>query len=197
MENLQHVANGFQALAENQENERVFQQIREAQFFKSVFINNVPFSKRLNQFIRDWYNTYRHSINFQLDDTDDFDGTDLEGTFQKHLKRFNEENTIQIWKGGSSITIFADAELNHMFRCWHDYTHMVNQLRYDLAGESEVASIQASQLPMDWGYERALINSEIVGQALYFTRYGEFIDDQRAFTVQYLTTGKCTNEFLK
>lgn len=161
---------------------------------KQSYKDTLPFSQRLNDFITQWFTN--HWDMFVLTDEDDFDVNDLQGTLDKHREQFLRTGKIHIWTGASDKTIFASAKVNHYFRAWHDYIHVTENLGYDFIGESAVCKIQQAQLPLDWGFERALVDSEIVGQALYYMKYNEFIDDQRAFTLQFLTNGKINDKFV-
>lgn len=150
--------------------------------------DSLSFSPRLNDYINTWFE--QHKDIFEFVEEDDFDGEDLEGTLAKHIKRYQETGKIHIWTGASDGTIFADPTINHKFRAWHDYIHLTENLGYDFVGESVVSSIQQAQLPLGWEFERMLIHAEIVGQAQYFMKYGDFLLDQRGFTVEYLNSPK-------
>jgi len=160
---------------------------------KQSYKDAIPFSQRLNDFVTNWFT--KHWDLFVFTDNDDFDADDMEGTLAKHRETYLRTGKIYIWTGASDRTIFVEPRINHYFRAWHDYIHITENLGYDFIGESAVCSIQMAQLPFDWGYERALVQSEIVGQALYYMKYNEFIDDQRGFTLQYLMDGKINSKF--
>lgn len=143
-----------------------------------------PFSQRLNSFVEEWFE--KHKDIFIFVDEDDFDGEDIEGTFEKHKQRYKETGKIHIWTGASDCTIFGEAEINHKFRAWHDFIHIQQNKGYDFIGETFVCEIQKSMLPLDWHLERELIQIEIVGQALYFMESGTFLNNQRDFTYHYM-----------
>jgi len=145
---------------------------------------SVPFSLALNKYIQSWYDQHKDYIVFT--DTDDFDENDIEGTFRRHKLRYSETGKIHVWTGSSENTIFGDPKINHMFRAWHDCTHIVNDLGYEPLNEILVGKIQAEQLPYSWRFERDLIDAEVTGQVLYFVANNEFISDQRQFTLDYL-----------
>ena len=146
--------------------------------------NQFPFSNKLNLFITNWYEQHRDIFIFT--DVDSFDQNDIETTFNRMVDTFEKTGKIFIWTGFSENTIFGSAEINHMFRAWHDYTHIVHGLGFSIVDESIVSQIQCDQLPSDWTYQKSLVNCEIVGQAHYFYMNGEFLNDQRKFTIQYL-----------
>jgi hypothetical protein len=145
-----------------------------------------PFSKRLNDFIRGKAEEIKEHTTFLVCGKDDFDENDIEGTFQRHLKRWETDREIQIWTGGSSCTIFGDPHVNALFRFWHDYIHLSRGLGYSLADEIAVAEIQKAELPSHWVLERELIHADVSLQALYHERHKEFVDDQRKFVYCYL-----------
>lgn len=145
--------------------------------------DKTPFSQRLNNWISLWF--LEREDNFIFTDTDDF-GDNIKETLRKHIERYRDTGKIHIWTGESEGTIFGDAKINHYFRAWHDYTHITHELGYDFAGESIVGSIQASELPIEWVFERELINIEILGQNQYYNRHKEFLKDQRQFSIDYL-----------
>jgi hypothetical protein len=155
---------------------------------KEEFRNATPFSPRLNQWITDWFENHYHM--FVFTDEDDFDESDIEGTFQKHLDRYEETGKIHIWRGASEGTIFASEQVNHYFRAWHDYIHITKRLGYDFIGETAVCQIQMAELPVEWYFEKQLVNCEIVAQALHFMKFEEFVSNQRLFTLRFLLDGE-------
>ena len=72
--------------------------------------NNSPLSIRLNQFILNWYEDKKEIFNFV--EVDDFNENDIEGTFKKHLEKFENTGKIDIWTGCSENTIFGDEKIN-------------------------------------------------------------------------------------
>lgn len=146
--------------------------------------NSVPFSLELNEWVIDWYE--QNKFKFIFTDTDDFDANNLQETLSRNVKRFHETGKIHIWKGDSERTIFGSAQINHYFRAWHDHTHIINELGYDFAGESIVCSLQFSELPTDWLFEKELVAIEIIGQGQYYSVHNEFLKDQRKFSMDYI-----------
>ena len=94
------------------------------------------------------------------------------------LDQFNEDN------------IFGDPDVNMMFRAWHDSVHIKHDLPMDLLGETRAAFIQAAELPSDWWFERFLLMTEITGQVCYYEVHNNFVNTQRAFTINVLRTGE-------
>lgn len=80
--------------------------------------------------------------------------------------------------------------VNWLARAWHDYTHFTIDRGYNSIDEIVVGKVQASELPHDWWYEKALIDADITGQILYHNKYNKFPKDQRKFVLEYLKTGK-------
>lgn len=147
--------------------------------------DNQPFSQQLNDWVTKWYED--HKDKFVFTETDDFDPNDIEGTLHKHIRRYYQETgKIHVWTGASDNTIFADPKVNHYFRAWHDYIHVTQNYGYDFIGESIVADIQRQQLPKEWIFERELVMCEVVGQAQYNMIQGDFVNNQRQFTMDYL-----------
>lgn len=174
---LKRLANGLELLESQEHRQHLIDNYKR-------FKTTTPFSQRLNDWINNWFEAYKNYFIFT--DEDDFDESDLTGTFQKHLKRFKETKKIHIWTGASDKTIFGEPTVNHKFRAWHDLIHLANGLGYDSIGESIVADLQIASLPQDWIFERELIHVEVVGQIHYFGMRNEFVEDQRQFTVDYL-----------
>ncbi|MCW3159692.1 hypothetical protein [Chryseobacterium oryctis] len=145
---------------------------------------SVPFSSRLNDWISEWYE--KHKSIFEFVDDDDFNSKDIKETLDRYVKLYNETGRIRIWTGGSELTIFGSAQMNHLFRAWHEFTHIIHQSGFDFAGESIVASIQISELPSDWILEKELIIIEILGQNQYYSKHKRFLINQRKYCVDYL-----------
>jgi len=153
-------------------------------FLASKQAKNIPFSDKLNQFIKLWFEN--HKDTFVFTENDNFDSNDIEATFESHKKIYRETGKIYIWTGASENTIFGDEKINHYFRAWHDYIHLNYNLGYSITEESIVCNIQRDMLPNEWVFEKDLINAEIIGQAHYFYRNNKFVENQRLFTAIYL-----------
>jgi hypothetical protein len=153
-------------------------------FLASKQAENIPYSERLNQFIKIWFET--HKDIFIFTDEDNFDSNDIEATFESHKKIYRETGKIHIWTGASEGTIFGSEKINHYFRAWHDYIHLNYNLGYSITEESIVCNIQRDMIPNEWHFEKELINAEIIGQAHYFYMNKDFVKNQRLFTSIYL-----------
>ena len=146
--------------------------------------SDIPFSQRLNDWIKKWYE--QHQDIFVFTDFDDFDSSNIKQTLQNHIQRFKTTGKIFIWTGSSENSIFGSEQMNHFFRAWHDHTHITYQCGFDFAGEAMVASIQGSMLPADFVLEKELIMIDIVGLNEYYKIHRVFAKDQRQFTIDYL-----------
>jgi len=154
-------------------------------FLASKQAKNIPFSEKLNQFIKLWFEA--HGNTFVFTNEDNFNPEDIEGTFKSHKKIYRETGKIYIWTGESDNTIFGDRKINYYFRAWHDYIHLNYNLGYSITEESIVCNIQRDMLPKEWVFEKELINAEIIGQAHYFYMNNDFVKNQRLFTANYLS----------
>ncbi len=145
----------------------------------------VPFSQRLNNWITDFYENNKST--FVFTNEDDFDPNNLDSNLIRFKERYEKTGKIHIWTGASENSIFGeDPLINSYFRCWHDYIHINHSLSFDFQSETILASIQCSMLPVDWMFERELIMVEILAQAQYHHIHGEFLKNQRKFTIEYL-----------
>lgn len=153
-------------------------------FLASKQAKNIPFSNKLNQFVKLWFEN--HKDTFVFTENDNFDSNDIEATFESHKKIYRETGKIYIWTGESENTIFGNEKINHYFRAWHDYIHLNYNLGYSITEESIVCNIQRDMLPNEWIFEKELINAEIIGQAHYFYMNNNFVKNQRLFTVNYI-----------
>lgn len=143
---------------------------------------DIPFSKRLNQWIVNWYEDKKHIFKFVKDD--DFEtGPEY---FNKLKSIYYTSGTINIWNGASELTIYGNGYINKLFRCWHDYIHITNNLDFEPINESIVCELQKAQLPKNWIFEKMLLHAEVTGQTQYYHINEDFVKDQRKFTINYL-----------
>lgn len=149
--------------------------------------NDTPFSPRLNEWLTDWYE--KHKEIFVFVDEDDFDPKDIKGTLNRHIAQYKLNKTINIWTQQSQNSIYGNSLVNVYFRCFHSYTHVINEIGYNLLGESIVCHIQISHLPQDWLLEHQLFLQEIIAQNLYYATHKCFVSNQRLFAVNFLKNG--------
>jgi hypothetical protein len=90
---------------------------------------------------------------------------------------------LVVWDGGSDNTIYGDAKVNWAFRAWHDSLHLKLNADFSLEGETRVALEQARILG---GYHAEIVLAEVIGQAEYFAKHGEFPTNQVEFIKSYL-----------
>jgi hypothetical protein len=99
---------------------------------------------------------------------------------------------IVVWSGASDATIFGDPEVNYTFRAWHDWCHWRGRLPFDFKGEQGVCEMQCGHLLSLYGDSNRtrrwcrIVDAEVIGQRLYFDRFGRLPSDQYDFVVAYL-----------
>lgn len=149
------------------------------------FKKSTPFSERLNNWLREWFYEHRDNIIFvEVDPVENY--ISMSEYFKGLKEQWKKNGQIEIWTGTSDNTIFGDPQINHFFRAWHDYIHIKYNQSFNFGGESTVATIQCSQLPTDWIFERELITAEVFGQNQYYRIHREYVVDQRQFCYDYL-----------
>jgi hypothetical protein len=103
-------------------------------------------------------------------------------TFEK--LRSNSVSGLVVWAGASDSTIYGDPSVNHAFRAWHDSLHLKLNAPFTLEGERLVAIEQARLVGSDTMGN--ILIGEIVGQAEYFAKHGEFPANQVEFMLNWL-----------
>lgn len=146
---------------------------------------STPFSERLNQWLREWFYEHRDNIIF-VDEDQSKNYVNMSEYFKALKKSYEDNGQIEIWTGASDNTIFGEPFVNHIFRAWHDLIHIVYDQPFNFGGESTVATIQCSQLPTDWIFEKELLTAEVLGQNQYYRIHREYVTDQRQFAYDYL-----------
>lgn len=124
---------------------------------------------------------------------------------------FARHGKVGVWTGASDKTIFGSENqgVNHAFRAWHDYCHILGDYDFSMRGEINVAMMQQSHMTAMYGtftgygkiYENdisyrfgRLVWAEVVGQGEHLKRYGEFPLDQHGFVRAYLYNEKSALE---
>lgn len=143
---------------------------------------SVPFSQRLN----DWLVNWAQDKKIIHTESDDFDASDIEGTFQRHRSRYLQTGEIHVWTGQSDLTIYGDPEINWIARAWHDATHYDCNLSYSTFDEIKVGIIQMKELPPEGHFEKLLVHHDVIGQIMYHSEHGHFPLNQRVFTLNQL-----------
>jgi hypothetical protein len=100
------------------------------------------------------------------------------------LELFNAPKTLPIWTGESDNTIYQDETVNWAFRAIHDMTHIETGLGFTVEQEVELGRIQAARIDSD--LLAKLFHIEIAGQAEYYLKTGQFVENQIRFTMKQL-----------
>lgn len=114
------------------------------------------------------------------DDIGEMTDSDMIGHYRSTRK-------LLIWTGGSDATIFGNAEVNWLFRGWHDYCHILSGVCnrehgvrgcFEPIAEYAVADFQCIGL----GDKLAnVVQIEVASQAKHFETTGKFVDNQLDF----------------
>lgn len=150
---------------------------------------NVPLNETLNSVIE----LMADQIDYEISD----EGL---GTYRELVDHMDAGKKLLIYSGGSGSTIFADPSVNHAFRAWHDYTHYTCGYDFSTVGEMFTCNQQITDIINVFGAEVAqecipYLAVEIIGQRLYFKKYGGYISDQRAFALAYMQSPRKALKF--
>jgi hypothetical protein len=122
-----------------------------------------------------------------------FDVSDGAPDTHKKLKaHLDAGRRMVVYGGGCEGTIYADPEVNHSFRAWHDWCHWRGGYDFSPEGETAVCDMQCGQLIELYGDSKEtrrwadILWAEVVGQRLYYQRHKRYVDDQRGFIEAYL-----------
>ena len=148
--------------------------------------NTHSLSPRLNEFILNWFE--QNQDLFTVYDKPQFNLDDADGTFYAFLQHWNTNKTIPMWYDDNQDNIFGSTEVNAKFRAWHDYVHVMTRNDFSLQGEINSYKYQRTFLPMEWSWERMLLQAEIVGQAMHYCSSKEPIASQRDFALNYINS---------
>ena len=109
---------------------------------------------------------------------------------------------VCVWSGASDNTIYASPFVNYAFRAWHDWRHICFGNDFTLSGERATMRDQQRDIDALWASGflsanerevcRAILEAEIIGQAMYKDKHGDFPNDQRQFVLDYLKSEKGT-----
>lgn len=143
--------------------------------------SNVPFSQSLNNWIDRQFKKLPFSVVFC-----DFEPYT---SFPDMVEQFNlsGQKVLKISTLHSEKTIFGNPETNWKFRAIHDYFHIDRNLDFSLQDELMVNYLQMQYASKELnGFDLQLLNIETAGQIVYYSTFGEFPADQRAFTIAEL-----------
>lgn len=122
----------------------------------------------------------------------DLSATEAPDSLKKLKAEYAARKRITVFSGSSEHTIFADAGINQDFRAWHDYCHLTLNADFSLEGETAACNLQSLHIRQRYGegetsaFMIQLLEAEVIGQALYYRRYKSYIDNQRAFVMDYI-----------
>lgn len=94
---------------------------------------------------------------------------------------------FHVWRGASENTAFADPDVNHAFRAWHDWAHCRYNLAFTPEGEAQAAAVQALHIVQLYGHGDdaarmvAQLFAEVVGQTRFKESHGDFPAEQHEF----------------
>lgn len=101
------------------------------------------------------------------------------------------DQIIPIADYGSNESIYSSAEVNGMFRFWHDVLHLEHGHSFSMKGETAVA-----ELHLEWAVlnglsplARAILWADTYGQVCYYDRHKQFVSNQKAFVREYVQSG--------
>ena len=123
---------------------------------------------------------------------------DAPDTLEKLQAEYAERGRITVWEGASDKTIFGDPQINHMFRAWHDWCHLMGRCDFSIEGEQAAACMQMEHVKTLFGdgdtgqHFCRIIEAEVIGQALYEQLHSSFPEDQMQFVKAYLKYGRAT-----
>lgn len=137
-----------------------------------------PFSRRFNE----WILKRVESIPYIQGDFEDV-------SFEQFKAESLDNGYMKIDNKHCENNIFGSVDANVAFRAWHDSIHIRLNEGFGYMEETRVAFVQMNELPEDWHEERNLVMCEIIAQAAYHEKYGQFVPNQRIFTVNFLQTG--------
>jgi hypothetical protein len=114
-------------------------------------------------------------------------------TLDKITSYHTNTGNLLVWSGASDNTIFGDAQVNYMFRAWHDFIHIKHQLPFTQQGEHEVMLIQQQNVMAmedlsddEKRFVCLILEAEVDGQIEELKQTGKFVEDQVQFTLNYL-----------
>lgn len=115
----------------------------------------------------------------------------------EELKEAFDAGNLAVTPENSSTCIYSTVRGNVLFRLHHDLQHIKHRLDFSLAGEIEAARMGWNDLKPELTKARAdglqflhdVYMADTIGQAVYFAKWGEHVQDQQAFVLQYLQTG--------
>lgn len=99
------------------------------------------------------------------------------------------QGLVYVLKSSSKSSVYTTEAANWCFRFWHDYLHFKHDLTFSTIDELMVGNFQVHAVEQEFGVgslEAKIMCAETYGQVMYFKVHGKFVDDQLAFTLNYL-----------
>jgi hypothetical protein len=78
-------------------------------------------------------------------------------TYEELVRHWHTNRRICVFDGGSDHTIFADPEVNHAFRAWHDWVHVKHGYDFSMNGEVLTCSQQIQHINLFYGVSATTI----------------------------------------
>ena len=103
---------------------------------------------------------------------------------------------LRVYDGGSDTSIYGSPEANYAFRYFHDLVHCQLQTEFDIAGEIHTARVQEVMLGSLSAEEAWVFRIDTIGQSLYHTMTGEFVEDQAEFVQWVYMDVRCHSPLL-
>lgn len=118
-------------------------------------------------------------------------------TYETLRDEFYKNNTLCVSSAHSETSIYPDVRHNVLFRFHHDLMHMKYKRTFSFADEvqaahdgfSDICAAMKDIRPEDRAFLRDVYFADTIGQATYYQKWGEHVQDQQAFVLKYLQTG--------
>lgn len=97
--------------------------------------------------------------------------------------------------GGSEYTMYSQESINHAWRAYHDGIHIVHELDFSLDDKMRTCEVQIEHMRMHhdhYGFtdrDYAAVRADVVGQAMYYAKYKEYVVNQASFVQSCLDNG--------
>lgn len=102
---------------------------------------------------------------------------------------------IPVQSEGCEFSIYSQESINQAWRAYHDGIHLLHQLNFSLDDEVETCEVQVRHMQEyanEYGFtdeDYAAVRADVIGQAMYYDKYKEFVRDQAAFVQSCLDNG--------
>lgn len=102
---------------------------------------------------------------------------------------------IPVSGDGCANSIYSNPGVNHSWRAYHGGIHIVHELDFSVEDETQAMEIQlAHMLDNDEHYcfqpeDYEAVKADVLGQRMYYVRYGKYVNDQARFVASCLACG--------